>query len=483
MKHLSLTLAGLLLMISLFSCGESGDSPAAAVTAGSADESAEAETEEDKRVRDDIPSDLRFSGETFRMLSPDQYDGQCLVEAENGELLNDAVYRMQIETEERLNVELKEDLYPFWDMVKYVNSLVMSGDDTYDSVTMMDRFSLECAMAHSFMPLQSVEYVDITKPYWGGKLADALSVGGVNYFAVSSFNLKSFSDSAIIMFDKKLTDGFQITVPFDKVYDGTWTFDVLEGYKGTATADLNGDGLMDKADQYTYGGGRPDGVKGTTNVFTIGSDIKIASKDENDIPSIRIYDDQQYYTMLERLHSMFYESDGYPLQEEDMNMFMEDRMMICVSYVLNLSYLREMNGDFYILPTPKYTESQSDYITRTYDSMFTMVPITARDTRLSGAVIESLSCGGYNIVLPAYINETVPSKMTRDDNSMKCVDIVFDTRKVDIGETFLFDYFGDAPIYQMMTKKELNVASYMEKIRKKADKQLEKIVGALTESN
>ncbi len=69
-----------------------------------------------------------------------------------------------------------------------------------------------------------------------------------------------------------------------------------------------------------------------------------------------------------------------------------------------------IEDDFSIIPLPKYDETQKEYISHTYDSMFTTVHVNVKDTAMAGAVLESLSCEGYHKVIPAYIETTLQEK-------------------------------------------------------------------------
>ncbi|MBQ7982815.1 MAG: hypothetical protein IJ302_04555, partial [Clostridia bacterium] len=99
------------------------------------------------------------------------------------------------------------------------------------------------------------------------------------------------------------------------------------------------------------------------------------------------------------------------------------------------------------------------------------------DIEFSGAVLDALSCVGYYDLLPVYIDTVLKEKASRDENSKKSIQICFDTRTLDMAETFMFDYFGDHAFYtNVMKHNKLNLSSYLEKNRKKIEKLLGNIV-------
>ena len=149
-KHLLVLLFVLLITVS---CG------AETVTETQADTQSSAETVVetfDPAVVNDLPDDLSFDGTDFQMLSPDEYGGISFAEELTGEILNDAQYQMEIDTEERLDVVITEVPSKFWEMQASVINLCMAGDSTYSSIVMMDRFALACAYEDCFFSMDDV---------------------------------------------------------------------------------------------------------------------------------------------------------------------------------------------------------------------------------------------------------------------------------------------------------------------------------------
>ena len=188
----------LAVMLVLAGCGKAEDNKESDTSADTTTVPPTDTTETEETLpRDNVPDELTFDGTTFCMYSPDQYDGPCMVEEETGEVLNDAKYKMELLTEERLNVSIEETLAPYWDMLSSVEQLVTSGDTTYGCITMMDRFGLVLAQEGCIYPIEDIPYITPDSEYWGKTITDSLSVNGIRYFGVGSFNLRSFKDTAV----------------------------------------------------------------------------------------------------------------------------------------------------------------------------------------------------------------------------------------------------------------------------------------------
>ncbi len=474
-RHLALLIAVMLL---LSGCGTANDTNARETTGESTvvptiDETEETETES-PLLTDSVPIDLKFDGVTFRMYSPDQYDGPCMVEEETGEVLNDAKYKMELLTEDRLGVAIEETLAPYWDMLASVEQLVTSGDKTYGCVTMMDRFALTLAQKGCILPMQNVPYVNLDAPYWGSQITKTLSVNGNSYFAVGSFNLRSFKDTACVMMNTTLAENFGITPPHDLVDAGTWTFDKMAELGRDVTADLNGDGVMNADDRYGLG---TFDIRSSPIFMWIAADIRVVDKDENDVPYLNVYGNERFVSVMEWTYKNFVVDMDLP--EVGNNIFDEGKELFCIGYFSHIIGLREMEDDFTVLPIPKWDETQPDYRSRTYDAMCNMVPATVSDVDLSGAVLEVLSCMGHNYVVPAFIENSLMQKCSRDAESVKSIQIAFDTRVVDMAEAFMFDVFGNDATLAYITAPQLNTASWLESNRSKAEKELATIIKVL----
>lgn len=183
---------------------------------------------------------------------------------------------------------------------------------------------------------------------------------------------------------------------------------------------------------------------------------------------------------MEQIHAIFFMDDCVITEAEfeTTELFADDRELMTFINLYKITPFREMESDFSIVPTPKYDENQKEYISRTYDATFSMVPVTAADTKKSGAVMEALSCYGYKHLVPAYVETTLQDKYARDSESVKCLQIVFDTRTVDMGEAFLYDYLSNGKFQKLLTSGE-GIASHLQSIRTQMDDRLAAITEAL----
>ena len=85
---------------------------------------------------------------------------------------------------------------------------------------------------------------------------------------------------------------------------------------------------------------------------------------------------------------------------------------------------REMTDDYGILPIPKWDESQDYHVTINGSESTFGIPVNSSKTDRLGAVLELLAYESYKTVTPAYYEEALKIKYTRDDTAAQIIDII-----------------------------------------------------------
>ena len=94
-----------------------------------------------------------------------------------------------------------------------------------------------------------------------------------------------------------------------------------------------------------------------------------------------------------------------------------------------------------MLPLPKYDEAQEEYYTVVDGGASVMViPTTAKNLGMIGALTEAMSAYSYNNVTPVYIGVAIEQKGTRDEESIRMMREILDSRVIDFA--YLFDGFN-----------------------------------------
>jgi hypothetical protein len=468
--------------LSLTSCSggpsvPSKDTDTAAVptvdTTGAAPEETEPAETADPAAVPDLPADLDFGGEAFTLLCGSLSASRIAPDPEQtGELMNDAWYDTCVNTMEKLNVSLHQETQVYSSAAAFIRQMINAGDDTLDAVDMLDRESLSCARTGCFLTLQTVPHLDLSKKYWGEGLSERLSIGGVNYFASGSFDLTMYMNLSGVVFNNAVAEDNHVTIPYDEVDAGTWTMDKLAQYQGIGTADMDGDGVND---HWTYG----SDVRSLQMTILVAAGYRMVDKDADGTLFLNVYENTNTFVdIMYWIQDTFYEGDMRDdVSDITVGHFVADKEMIHIMRFMFFDVLREMESDFSILPMPKWDESQQEYHSRSFDTGFISVPITAKDTALSGAVLEMLSYCGYRYLVPAYIENQLGARLARDPHTSRNIMLIYDTRMIDLGEAFLFDKFSDMRMYEMIQRS--NIASFLASSKIPTENALAKIVADL----
>ena len=127
--------------------------------------------------------------------------------------------------------------------------------------------------------------------------------------------------------------------------------------------------------------------------------------------------------------------------------------------------MREMEN-FGIIPSPKYDDAQSSYITPSINDVVG-IPAYVNNPEMSAVITEALQYYSEQLVKPAYFETAIKRKSTRDEESVEMLDIIGSTCASDF--MYVFSLELDEIMYNIADK------NYASKWAKKYDKYQTKI--------
>jgi hypothetical protein len=445
-----------------------------------ADNSTTAENEEDvpsNFVGDDLDK-FDFGGYTFRALS--RFTACINVEEELGDLLDDAIYRRNRKVEERFNFKIKETPLETGDMSMARKSL-MAGDNAWDFMIIQCNDAFVYAQEGLIQPINALPYVNIDKPYWDKWLTSQWTVANKSFFASSALDIDSYNCTGAFLFNKKIAAELGITDLYQLASDGKWTFDKFAEYGVMARKDLNGDGVFDANDRHGY----LSALRNIPPNFWISGGVKSISKDMDDIPYmsaneenfLKVWDKLVEITLKNSLWYAAPKPDELD-ETERRTMFKNNQSLFYGGGFGDIPRLRDMEIDFGILPYPKYDEAQDRYYTRIAWAELFCIPGYSDDQMLerTSVILEALSCESAKSVIPVYYEIALKTKFTRDEESAAMIDLLFESRVFDFGDTFWCGYLRDGLFAQIYQKKPETVVSALEKLAGRMQKEIDKTV-------
>jgi len=436
MKKCSLILLVLSLVLSqytMISCESTvpPKEPAAAEGTESVAETAENPLDENGFLKDDLPVDLDLGGKDVTIyVRGDTLDTEFYGEL-TGEIVSDALYNRNLTIEERLNTKLTyfaNTSADFWtDRNLYmdtVRSAVMSNDNTIDLIAGLSVLMPMMTQEGLFRNLMgdNVPYLDYEKPWWPAHLIDELAISDRLYFVSGEASLGVIKGMMCYYFNQDMITDLQLDNPYDLVSEGTWTLDTFNEMAVSAYVDHNGDGNTDENDQFGF---VIQNENHATN-FVNSSGLKVAQRDDNGIPQVML-GSEAIINLTERFNG-YMKQPGFATKADQSaaysTMFQDNLTLFATGEFGNAETYRETEFTFGIIPFPKYSAEQSEYVTsaRSTFSGFA-VPVSA-DLTTCAAVLEALASESYRQVTPAYYESALKTKYSRDDISAQMFDLI-----------------------------------------------------------
>lgn len=480
MKKTIFTIAAILLIICAFaSCaentsGNTGNTAKETDPPGDGSDNIVEKATEDIYA-DDLP-EQDFGNAEFRIAVQEAawlyviYDSQ----EESGDLLNDAVYQRNRKTEERFNVKITQS--PAADTFK---KNVSAGIDAYELYLPVDRDALTFGAEGLIYKIAEIPDVDINKPYWSQSLNECLTIKNDLYFAYGSFNLSVYDYTHVLLFGKQMISDLGLESPYNLVRSGNWTLDKFGEMAKAAVKDLDGNGVMDDGDMY----GLVSIDKHVLPCFWIGAGVQSISKTSGDIPQFTLMGDEKFASVIDKIFAVTRDNNSwYPGRwaDELTLRFIGGHTLFADSTFKGVGDLRSIESDFGIIPYPKYTADQGKYYARVEGGNPGVVPITASSgLQMIGTILEALNAESAKMVIPKYYDVTLKTKHARDEESSEMLDLIFDSRIYDLGDTYWCMILRDGIFLNMYSKNDRNLASQLEKVEPKINGEIDKVVNAI----
>lgn len=353
-------------------------------------------------------------------------------EAENGELINDAVFRRNMTIEEKYNCKIEMEDFPEDDEAranKVVERCVKAGDKSFDLLMTHMHLGTNTAVMGCFYDIAKFPNIDLSKPYWNEGATEGYSINYRLYIGLSDLSFSTNENLYCMFFNKELTNNYNVENPYALVKNNKWTFDKFNEIIRMGYVDINGDGKQDEWDQYGY-------ISTAAVNFLWSGGSHVMAKDEYDIPYLDFLN-QRTIDIYEKTYSIV--NNEYTYSKETnwhtgntIGQFRNSGGVFYGNQLCRVNELRDTAFDFGIVPYPKYDEAQERYYSYVdgHASMMA-IPLNLPNPEWTGLIIEELSYLSYKDVLPPYYDVVLNVKLVRDEESVKTLEILFDSKVFD----------------------------------------------------
>ena len=439
-KAIALALA-VFMFTAFFACSggnikdpSTGDNTSGA--AGDSDSTVNTTTEGVKKV----PDDLTFEGYEFVMAAPIPLGYVVFTQEEDSDdLVDSAVYRRNEILKERFKIKITGiECGDTGTHAQAFQAYAQSGDDVIDVFGIGYYQSGVSMITNRYViPWNGTEYIDFDASWWDQKLNNSLKILGNSYYISGAINIGALRCTYVTYFNKMVAEDNKETFGdlYQTVRDGKWTYDLFLKYIKEYSRD-NGDGVWDANDYYglvnianTYMGHFYSANVTTANITESGVELTLMNEKNADIIDrmISLLNDSQLTYRSKNIENIAY-------------IFFSDRALFLCEGLSPASNWRGRDSDFGILPMAKYDEDQKEYTTCSDQwGLGLCIPITARDTSRTGAILETMAQLSAEYVTPAYYDKLLTKKLIRDEESGEMLDIIFKNVICDPGVVYCGD--------------------------------------------
>ncbi|MHC1693880.1 MAG: ABC transporter substrate-binding protein [Eubacteriales bacterium] len=374
-------------------------------------------------VSDDLP-EKDFEGYSFRIFTTEDHKKYYIAEEQTGEVVNDAIYAANRAVEERFNIKIVPVISGLTDgkHEEKIKASILAQDDAFDIATGHDITLGNLSLEGYFANLRDMNYLNFEKPWWPSNTVDSLTFMDKMLLFSNSISYMGQAWTRVLFFNKEKMTDLGLTVPYEDVFNGTWTLDKFISLTKDVYTDLNGDGARDKDDFY--------GFSTTADLYCYLEPFGIeVIKKDGDTLSLDV-NNERMRTVVEKFYDLIFDTPGgykptaWSGEDSHTELFAKGHALFTYCELgTAVDSFRMTDVSYGILPMPKLDEKQESYYAGNTDRQF-VVPVTASDLDRTAIIIEAMSAEGYKKVTPAYYEIALKKKYTYDDESVRILDLI-----------------------------------------------------------
>ncbi len=446
-RILAALLAAMMASSALAACSDTPEEPAdTGAQESAADTTTEEVTTQDPTLADELPKDKKFDNLNFIIISRDYGEGSVAwkiqdiyTAEENGERINDAVFKRNLALNERFGIVVKQELVA--ETRTEAEKRITAGENSFSLIQeALDRQG-PMIVGGYIMEMTPLEYLNFDKAWWDTDAVNGLSIAGRVYTALGSGQLNAYKATWVSLFNKKLAKDANLPDLYQVVRDGKWTLDRLLEYASATTKDLNGDGKMEwTVDRFGVG------IENGVNIPLIMGTGTNLTKFNADGSYELLIDSEEVAKAAEKIWNFYYSDANTILNVEKLSgvtnrwvayrsQFASDNFGFMLTHLGTPTLIAgEMQSDFGILPFPKVYEEQEEYISAIqYGNVHSLtIPKIAEDPNRTAMLTEAYQMYSHDTVRPAYYDYTLTLRASRDNESAEMLDIIFANRNLDV---------------------------------------------------
>ena len=461
MKKLAFLLSFLLLVPAFSGCGGKTPTPPESLTTEATEtDTSENPYDENGYLKDSIPSDLNYGGETVSIMgwanSEASYDFST--DGTKGDEIAEQTFSRNEFVQERLKVNLEFNLSydggnaNRTEYIANVENALRSGNGV-DLIACYSQCAANFSADGFLRDLNDYDgKIDFSKPWWSSSLQAGATINGKLYFASGSISATSILQTFVLSVNMAKIDANEgLTDPRELAQDGEWTMEAFYRICQDAYVDTDGNGV--KSDGDTFGYISMDSVVG--DAFLASNGLKYLSTDEDGklilAPEFR---GTEILKLSDALISRFKSEDYLYNKTYSFDIFADGRSIFAgTSFLVLMKNRSKITNRYGYVPFPKADTDQEQYYS-TSGFPYTMWSMTTicENTERAAYVMEALASAGYRTVQPK-VYDLLKYRGQEDPINAEMFELIVSSKTYDMGRIFHNEFaWADSPVALFRTQ-------------------------------
>ena len=400
------------------------------------------------------------------------------VENDDGDTIGSAIYSRNSSIEEKYGVVISTE-YKSVDGGAYINAVRASNqaaDNNYQLLTIRTVNMVSLIQEKQTLDLRQYENVlHFDQPWWVADSVTSFALGDHLYVASSELLLRDKGATATMFYNQRLADDKGVANLYELVDNKEWTLDKMLEISEGVTENLEDTDITNDV----WGCA---GAKDSIYYIYNGFGQKFGHMDEDGYLTMD-FGTGDSITIMQEVLELFMYSDAFcntAINKDLANAFRDGQALFASYYLKKVNSLRsEMEDTYGILPNPLYDESQENYssLVWIHHDCVLGIPSQVADVEMATVILEALSYESYYTTYPKFYETVLMNRSTRDDDSKRMLQIVFDTRSYDPGQywTTTSGLHGTNAIMALTDMKSTAIASLWESYRNAVEKDVTEV--------
>jgi len=413
--------------------GESTPAPGGSTPAPG--ESTPAEEEEVNAYEEiGLPDGLNYDSSEFTIVHWNEGNAEFFVDEEdqNGDPINDAIFKRNLYTEDLLGIELNfihneytgNSAGEMNNWCDRLNNIMSDPSTPVDIFASYSRVLSSATVRGLNQDVSIYENLDLTKEWWPSAIIDELSIDGKLFIITGELSTNVLHNMYAIFYNKTMAEAYGLPDMIELVENNEWTIDKMIEVTSVGYQDMTADGKT------------PDDQFGMAfawwcaDALIQGADFKILESSKEDGQYVKITDDfysETFDAFVGKLGnwaktaSVF---DDANYNGDSGTAFNEGRAIFLINVVSTGFGLQETDIDYAILPAPLRDKDQTTGYRTCLGNTYTNYGMArgCRDGERAAAVLATLGYYGNMYTTPAIFDVTFKGKFSKDPAMMDMFD-------------------------------------------------------------